>query len=257
MADATSFDPFGQSFTLLMDDGTPFNISLPELDDFILYNVQISINYAAQLGGSMVLFILLLLLTKAEKRQTAIFIFNALALLLNFIRNVIQCVYFTGPFAEVYAYFAQDYSRVTTSDYATSVAGTVFTTILLACVEVSLVLQTRVVCVTLRSTHREAVTIFTTLIALLAIGFRLALCVQNAKAIVFTESDVSLHWLSSASNITFTVSICCVCAIFVAKLGYTLDQRKKMGVDQFGPMKIIFIMGCQTLVIPGMHSCSL
>lgn len=257
MADATSFDPFAQSFTLLMGDGTPFNISLPELHDFILYNVQISINYAAQLGGSMVLFILLLLLTKAEKRQTPIFIFNALALLLNFIRNIIQCVYFTGPFAEVYAYFGQDYSRVTTSDYATSVAGTVLTTILLACVEVSLVLQTRVVCVTLRSTHREAITVFTTLIALVAIGFRLALCIQNAKAIVLTESEVSLHWLSSASNITFTVSICCVCAIFVAKLGYTLYQRKKMGINQFGPMKIIFIMGCQTLVIPGMHSCSL
>ncbi len=254
MAEAASFDPFAQSFALLMGDGTPFNVSLPELDDFILYNVQISINYAAQLGGSLVLFIVLLLLTKPEKRQSAIFIFNALSLVLNVIRNVIQCIYFTGPFSEIYAYFSQDYSRVTRSDYATSVAGTALTTILLVCIEVSLILQVRVVCVTLRNAYRDAVTLFTVVVALLAIGFRLALCVRNAKDIVLTESEISLHWLSSASNIVFTVSICCVCAVFVIKLAYALDQRKKLGLGQFGPMRIIFIMGCQTLVIPGTYS---
>ena len=256
MTDLTSFDPFAQSFTLLMSDGTPFNVSIPELDDFILYNVQISINYASQLGGSLILLIVLLLLTKSDKRQSAIFIFNCLALVINVIRNVIQCVYFTGPFSEVYAYFGQDYSRVTTSDYATSVAGTVLTTILLVCVEVSLILQVRVVCVTLRSVYREAISIFTFLNALVAIGFRLALCIQNAKAIVQAESEFSLHWLGSASNIAFTISICCVCAIFVIKLGIALDQRKKLGIDQFGPMRIIFIMGCQTLVIPGRYNDS-
>ena len=254
MADSTSFDPFAQSFTLQMGDGTPFNVSIPELDDFVLYSVQISINYAAQLGASLVLLIVLLLLTKPDKRQSAIFIINTVSLVLNVIRNVIQCVYFTGPFSEVYAYFGQDYSRVTKSDYATSVAGTVLTTVLLTCVEISLILQVRVVCVTLRTAYREAISIFTILNALLAIGFRLALCIQNAKAIVLAKSEFSLHWLTSASNIVFTVSICCVCAVFVIKLGFALDQRKKLGLGQFGPMKIIFIMGCQTLVIPGTYT---
>lgn len=252
MADLTSFDPFAQSLTLLLSDGTPFNVSMTELDSFILYKVQISINYAAQLGGSLVLLIVLLLLTKPDKRQSAIFIFNVLSLILNVIRNVIQCVYFTGPFTEVYAYFGQDYSRVMTSDYATSIAGTVLTTILLVCVEVSLILQVRVVCVTLRRVYREAILVFTILNALLAIGFRLALCILNAQAILQAKSEFSLHWISSASNIVFTVSICSVCAVFVIKLGYALDQRKKLGLGQFGPMKVIFIMGCQTLVVPGM-----
>ena len=256
MAALTSFDPFAQSFTLSMSDGTPFNVSMPELDDFILYNVQISINYASQLGGSLILLIVLLLLTKPDKRQSAIFIFNCLSLVINVIRNVIQCVYFTGPFSEVYAYFGQDYSRVTTSDYATSIAGTVLTTILLVCVEVSLILQVRVVCVTLRSIYRKAISIFTMLNALIAIGFRLALCIQNAKAIAQAQSEFSLHWLGSASNIAFTISICSVCAVFVIKLGIALDQRKKLGLDQFGPMKALFIMGCQTLFVPGTYNYS-
>lgn len=252
MANTPAFDPFRQSFTLLMRDGTPFNVTIPELDEFILYSVQISINYAAQLGASLLFLIVLLLLTKPDKRKSPIFIINSIALTLNVLRTLLQCLYFTGPFSETYAYFSLDYSRVSASDYANQVTITVLTFLLLVCAEASLLLQVRVVCVTLRQAHQRLIFALSVLIAGLAMGFRLAFCIENAKYILSLQSLFPLHWLASATNITTSISICWFCAVFIVKLGFALDQRKKLGMGAFGPMQIIFIMGCQTLIIPGM-----
>ncbi|MCJ1306190.1 hypothetical protein MMC08_009008 [Hypocenomyce scalaris] len=254
MANSSSFDPFTQSFTLHMADGTPFNVSIPDLDSFMLYNIQISINYSAQLGASFLLLVVLLLLTKNEKRRSPIFVINSLSLFLNTARNILQCLYFTGPFSETYAYFAQDYSRVPRSAYATSVAGTVLIFLLLVCVELSLILQTRVVCTTIRQLYRRGIFALSFLIALVAVAFRLALCVENSEYIVSLTYLVPLTWLGSAANITTSISVFWFCAVFVTKLGLAIRQRRKLGLRRFGPMQIIFIMGCQTLVIPAIFS---
>ncbi|KAL8722008.1 MAG: hypothetical protein Q9181_007586 [Wetmoreana brouardii] len=254
MANTTTFDPFTQSFTLLTRDGTPFNITIPELDQFILYSVQISINYAAQLGASLLFLIVLLLLTKADKRKSPIFIINSIALTLNFLRTLLQCLYFTGPFSEAYTYFSVDYSRVSASDYANQVAITVLTFLLLLCAEASLLLQVRVVCVTLRQAYQRIIFAFSMMIAGLAIGFRLTLCIENSRYILSLQSLFPLAWLASATNITTSISICWFCAVFIIKLGFALDQRKKLGMGSFGPMQVIFIMGCQTLIIPAIFS---
>ena len=254
-ASAATFDPFGQSFTLLQADGTPFIVTVPDLDDFINYSVTISINYAAQLGASLILLIVLLLLTKSDRRTAPIFFLNVNSLAVNFIRNLLQCLYFTGPFSETYAYFAQDYTRVPSSSYADQVAGAVFQFILLVLVELSLILQVHVVCITIKELHRRIIYASSAVVALLACGFRLALCIENSKAILSLDDITSLDKLTSATNIMTAVSICWFCAIFVVKLGFALHQRRKLGLRSFGPMQIIFIMGCQTLIIPGKIIC--
>lgn len=254
MANTTSFDPFTQSFTLLMRDGTPFNVTIPDLDMFIMYSVQISINYAAQLGASLIFLIVLLLLTKSEKRKSPVFILNSVALILNFLRLLLQCLYFTGPFSETYAYFSVDYSRIKGSDYATQITTGVLTFLLLACVELSLLLQVQVVCVTLRDAFKRLIYAFSAMIAGLALAFRLALCVENSKYILALEPEVSLQWLVSASNIATSISVCWFCAVFVIKLGFAINQRRKLNAGSFRPMQVIFIMGCQTLIIPAIFS---
>ena len=251
MANSSLTDPFTQTITLQLADGTPLNLPLSELDDFMLYNVQISINFASQIGASLILLVVLLLLTKPDKRRAPIFITNVLSLALNIIRNILQCLYYTGPFTKIYAYYGQDYSHVAGKDYGISVAASVLTVLLLACVESSLLLQIRVVCCTLPNRYRLATYGISILTALLAIAFRFALCVENSKFIVTLTYETSLELLDNAANITTSVSICWFCAAFVTKLGFALDQRRKLGLDQFGPMQIIFIMACQTLVIPG------
>ena len=251
MVEAAPFDPYSQSFTLHASDGTPFNVSIPDLDYFVNYNNQICINYGAQTGASIVLLAVLLLLTKPDRRAAPIFIVNVSSLAFNIIRNILQCLYFTGPFTETYAVFSGDFSRVHTGDYAVSVTATVFTLLVLLCVEISLCLQTHVVCVTMRQLYRRMIFAASVLIALLALAFRIALCIENSIYIVQTKVDGPLHQLESATTITETISICWFSAVFVMKLAFALIERRKLGLVQFGPMQIIFIMGCQTLIIPG------
>ena len=251
MAAATPFDPYNQSFTLLASDGTPFNVSIPDLDFFVYYNNQICINYGAQIGASIILLIVLLLLTKPDRRASTIFLVNLSSLALNIIRNVLQGVYYTGPWTETYAVFSGNYSRVHTGDYATSVTGPVLTVLVLVCVEISLCLQTRVVCVTMRRLYRRTIFAASIVIGLLAVAFRLVLCIENSIDIVQAKVEGPLDRLVSATNITETISICWFSTVFVAKLAFALNERRKLGLVQFGPMQIIFIMGCQTLIIPG------
>ncbi|PLN84740.1 mating-type alpha-pheromone receptor PreB [Aspergillus taichungensis] len=246
-----SFDPFNQSFTLYTADGVPFNITVPMVDEYAQYAIRISINYGAQLGASLVLFLILLLLTRPEKRTSSVFFLNAAALLLNAGRLLCQSVFFTTPFAHFYPYFAGDFSHVPTSAYAESILGVVLATLLLICVETSLVLQTQVVCATIRRRSRHLLLAVSAAVALTPVGFRFGFMVENCKAIINASTAHHVQWLESTTNIVTTVSICFFCSVFTAKLGVAIRMRKSLGVREFGPMKAIFVMGCQTLVIPG------
>ena len=197
------------------------------------------------------LFIVMLLLTRPDKRTSSVFIMNAISLMLNIVRNVLLCLFFTSAFNESYAYFAGDYSRVPQSDYATSVTGTVFELLTLISIEISLCLQVRVVCVTLQRMNRMMIFCLSTIIALMAIGLRFAYMVKNSILIMETMPLDSLYQLGSVTNIATSISICWFSLVFVTKLGVALRARSKLGMGQFGSMQIIFIVGCQTLIIPG------
>ncbi|KAI9663641.1 MAG: hypothetical protein M1821_007131 [Bathelium mastoideum] len=88
-------------------------------------------------------------------------------------------------------------------------------------------------------------------VSLLAIGFQFADMVLNARQIMTQETGSADNMIASATNITVTISICYLSLVFVLKLGYAIVERRKLGLKQFGPMQIIFIMGCQTLIVPG------
>lgn len=251
MASDAPFDPFNQSFTLLDMQESPHQFGISELEELITYLVQSSILYAAQLGGSLVLLIALLLLAKPEKRRSPIFILNALSLSINFILTLLNCLYFTGPFTEIAAILLYDYSRVPPSEYAKSITMAILSLLLLLCAEASLVLQVRVVCVTLRRIHRQALSVVSVLVVLMAAGFRLGLCIENSRYILATAYPTDLLWLQSATNITTTISVCWFCAVFVGKLAFALRERRKLGIRKFGPMQVIFIMGIQSFIVPG------
>ncbi|KAH8424353.1 alpha-factor pheromone receptor STE2 [Aspergillus melleus] len=256
MANSDSdFDPFNQPLTFRYADGTPFVVTVDEVDtNLIQYSIRSCINYASQLGASIAIFVILLLLTRPEKRGSAVFALNASALLCNIGRTVCQVTFFSGAFVRLYPYFSGDYSRVPRSAYAGSVLGTVFPTLQLICFEASLLLQVEVVCANLRRRYRRSLVVALSVIAFLALGFRFTLMVLNSMLIMEAAVPHSLQWLESAANITLTISICIFCAVFVVKLGFAIHLRKRLGVREFGPMKVIFIMGCQTLVIPAIFS---
>ncbi|KAE8376769.1 fungal pheromone mating factor STE2 GPCR-domain-containing protein [Aspergillus bertholletiae] len=248
------FDPYSQNLTFHAADGAPFQVPVVTLDDFYQYCIQICINYGAQFGASVIVFVILLLLTRPDKRASSVFFLNGGALLLNTGRLLCHMIYFTTDFVKAYQYFSGDHARTPASAYANSILGVVFTTLLLVCIETSLVLQVQVVCANLRHRYRTVLLCTSILTALVPAGLRLGYMVENCKTILQADTPLSLVWLESATNIAITISICFFCGIFITKLGFAIHQRRMLGVRDFGPMKVIFVMGCQTLFIPALLS---
>ncbi|KAI9742168.1 MAG: hypothetical protein M1818_004068 [Claussenomyces sp. TS43310] len=250
-----TFDPYTQSFTIYEADGTtPVQISVADLDAFNLYNTEICVNYGSQLGASLIMLVVIILVTRDSKRRSPLFLLNIVSLMLSTIRSLLQILYWVGPFNETYAYFSGDFGAVPRSAYANSVASVVMTFLFLCTIELSLVLQTRVVCSTFRRRYRLGITMLSSIVALLAIGFRFASMVKNAEAIVSALETYFLTWLASATLIMETISIWYFSTIFVSKLAVTLYQRRKLGLKQWGPMQIICIMGGCTMVIPSIFA---
>ncbi|KAL4773207.1 fungal pheromone mating factor STE2 GPCR-domain-containing protein [Aspergillus nidulans var. acristatus] len=247
---ASNFNPWNQTITFRLDDGTPFDISVDYLDGILQYSIRACVNYAAQLGASVILFVILVLLTRAEKRASCVFWLNSLALLLNFARLLCDVLFFTGNFVRIYTLISADESRVTASDLATSIVAAITTALLLTTIEISLVLQVQVVCSNLRRIYRRALLCVSAVVATVTIAIRYSLLAVNIRAILEFSDPTIYNWLESLATVALTISICYFCVIFVAKLGFAIRLRRKLGLNEFGPMKVVFIMGCQTLVIP-------
>ncbi|ORY14425.1 fungal pheromone mating factor STE2 GPCR-domain-containing protein [Clohesyomyces aquaticus] len=250
----SDFDPWTQVFTLETSDGEFFNASMADLDAYRVFGVRLSINYGTQIGASFLLLLVLFLLTNRERRRSWIFIMNTLCLAINVIRSTLQVCYGVSEFFHPYTVLSGDFARVTAHDQAITICGNVMNFILVVCVMVSLSLQVWVVCVTTGRIQRLCIMAFTTLVALNAAAWRLAVTVVSNQLTLKFESMESNGWLVHAQYISMAIAIWVFCVVFTLKLGYALVQRKRLGMSQFGPMQIIFIMGCQTMILPAIFT---
>ncbi|KAL4944283.1 fungal pheromone mating factor STE2 GPCR-domain-containing protein [Aspergillus oleicola] len=251
---ASDFNPYNQTVIFSDANGDPIPVPILMVNEFAQHPIKACINYAAQLGASVMLLLILLLLTKAEKRGSLVFWLNCFALVLNFTRLLCSILMFTSAFMDAYAYFSSDYSKVPAADYANSVIGVISGALLVTSIEASLVLQVHVVCSDLRRVYRRALLLVSVLVVLIVIAIRYWLAVINIKNILNALDPEPTNWLENLANIVLTISICFFCAIFVTKLGIAIHMRRKLGLTEFGPMEVVFIMGCQTLFIPAILS---
>jgi pheromone alpha factor receptor len=253
------FDVFHQNFSLLAPDGvTAWPTNTDDVNVVKNLAVQTAVVFATQLGASAMLLFILLLMTTSIKRRSLAFVFNVLALICNIIRCTIQCVEMVGPFMDFILVIMQVYN-VGGIDEAVklSVANSVMTTLVFIFIQMALITQVHVVVMATGKMQRYAVLGFCCLISTLAIAFRLKLLVVNCKNTTnldgLTEAAANAqNWAQSTSNICGIVSICTFSFVFCTKLALAIRARRQMGLKQFGAMQIIFIMGCQTLIIPGM-----
>lgn len=244
-------DPFSQAFTLLMPDGTPFNTTVDDLTWFHTYTIKLAINRGVMIGACITMLIALLVLTKSEKRRSPIYFLNLGALILTAIRQVLVAVFLVGPFQNPYAVVSGDFSRVKGIDYSNSIAVPVLTTITLATILASLLLQVNVVCATIKRSYRIATVGVCFAAALVALGFQFAWMVINCKNIMalvawsdeLARRQKSVYGSLLAALLLFTL-------IFTVKLGLAIKKRHQLGMRGFGPMQVIFIMSIQTLILP-------
>jgi len=251
-----SFNPYEQSFYLTLADGvSKGEASLADINILRQLSVYQAISQGAQIGAAAILLTAIVLMTKSAKRRSWVFIMNALALFLVVVRGIFQLAVVTGPF---YEFFRWETSHYTDTGHAkaVSICGEVAAFLLTFAIEMSLFMQVRIVCCNLSNPRRAFINIANGLIIFLAICMRFVVMVLSVNwGIANLENQQGWQYalinkMASAANICLVISIGFSTVIFTAKLALAIRSRRSMGMKQFGPMQIIFIMGCQTMLTP-------
>ena len=240
-----------QNVTFVNPDGSTIELNLTEFDWFRMYTARIAINYGTQIGASIILPTVLLLLTRSEKRKSCLFVTNALCLFVNVIRMILCSCFTTSTIWNLFTQLTNNYAQVTERDIATSAATDIFALTLSVLIMISLSLQVWVVCITTVPVQRYIIMSVTGLVACVAVGFRAAFTIINIRETSHRRTIDAYPILVPASAISQAVSICLHSCVFTYKLGHAIMQRRKLKMTQFGPMQVFFTMGCQTMFVPG------
>lgn len=248
------FDAFGQNFTLTDSNGHTVIASMADVDAMRIYGIRLAINYGSQIGASTVLLLILILLTKPAKWTSSIFIMNTLCLVLNILRTIFQTLWLTGDLWNVYSQLTGDTSPDAWQDRANTVTANTLTLCLLITIMTSLTMQVWVVCKAARTIHRALIIGITTTVALVAIGFRFTTTILSNMSAIGSTNMQHMQWVVAQTHIFQAIAIWGHCSVFACKLGLALIQRRRLGMTQFGPMQIVFIMSAHTMVIPAIFS---
>lgn len=249
------FDPWRQDLNVIVPDGqggwAVVTRNMMDLDQYRYYGFRLAISYGAGFGASFMVFLFLILMSKPDRRKSFVFVLNATGVLLNATRCALFGAWVTGNFYNPYSVLSQDWSHITEGDFGVQITTNVLGILVNALIFASLSLQVWIVCVTTPALQRGIIMAITTIMASVSFGYRVAAVYYNIKLTLAYQSEDSIENLVSVSYMLQAVAIWLYSCVFTFKLGYAIFQRRRLNMPQFGPMQVVFIMGCQTMLIPG------
>jgi pheromone alpha factor receptor len=240
-----------QTFNVTDIYGHVRTLSLNDLNA-VMHSVGRSlIIFGVNIGMCFTVAVVVLLLTKTEKRRTPIFILNMAGLSFQFIRMLMVAIFYNGPDYNFQPYLLGDTVLIPSSAFAPFdidfIAGMFWYTVIVT----SLILQVLVVFGAERKVRRY-LKYSLGLLGLATIAFNIT---AQADALKVTFSKTGEYakwfpWLYKTGRILYTITVGVTSGIFVAKLLFLIRRRKKMGFKGFGPLQVIVIMGAQCLLVP-------
>jgi pheromone alpha factor receptor len=250
-----------QTFNLTAIDGESYTFNLSDFDTVAWSYGQSLVILGTDIGMCAVLGIVLLLLTKPEKRRTRIFILNIAGLALQFVRMLLAAIQYNGINSGMAVQLLGTITLSPMSSFIPAFIYMIVTMFWYMAIITSIILQVRVVFGTERTT-RKFLTFGLGLLGFAAVAFNITTQSDDFKGYLKKtgETDPWKPWVELTGRILYTVTIGLSSAIFVAKLLYLIHRRKKLGFRGFGPLQVIVIMASQCLLIPRTspsHICSL
>ena len=246
----TDAEAIAQVVNVTAVDGSIISLSLSDIDDMEYTRVQSSIGFGALLGAAVTLLLVLLLTTRPAKRGTPVFWLNIVSLVIIVIRAALYMALYLSPYKMIAVAFAGWEDGVSQSWANITYASDVLVLATDIGIMMSLIFQVRVVFGSEPQTQM-LMTVVSSVVAVLPIAFWTATIAQNIQSNIEGE-DLITQWLYLTTRILFALSICFFCSIFVLKLWMNIRRRRKLGFQEFGPLQVIFIMGVQSLIVPGM-----
>lgn len=226
--------------------------NIQELDSFQKRRMILAVLFGVRAGTSAVVSIILFLLS--ARRDTPVYIFNQVSLILFFIHSTLFLVNTFSPFGALSTVFTYSYASVTAANVNVSVATSVFQLCFVIAIQCSLFFQGRIV-FPKKSKARFLVSILLGFMSLATIIIYTLYIVSSCRAAVNPVGPTLFGekfgtQLPSIAQIMFATSISVCMLIFVGKLIFAIRTRRVLGLKQFGPLQIICIMGAQSMIGP-------
>ncbi|KAH6605573.1 pheromone receptor 2 [Trichoderma cornu-damae] len=253
------FDPYSQNITLLVPSPStstpvlvPVPVPIPLIDSFNDETVSITINYGTQLGASITMLLVVLFTTPSSKMLRASNVLHISALVVCVVRTVFLVLYFLSPFSHFYQVWSGDYSQVPAWNYRTSIAGTVFSSLLTVVTDAALMNQAWTMVSLWPSRTKYLLCFLSMLVTLLAVSFRLAFTIIQCKGIYDLVAPTRFAWLIHTTLIFHICSICWFCALFNSKLIIHLVTNRGVLPSRraMSPMEVLIMANGILMIVP-------
>jgi len=247
-----------QTFNATDATGHVDTYSFHMLDAYMAFVGKALIVSGLSVGMTFVLIVVLLLLTRPEKRRTPVFVLNLMALFIQFFRMILSAAWWNSPAEDISTTFLDTNILASNANLWIINLFAIFSIVWYFVILTSMVLQVRVVF----AAEPKSQKIVTAILALLSLATFGVDVPTQIQAIISTSNNTGIFpsWyivLEHDAHILWAVTIGVSSLIFVSKLLYLIHKRKTLGFKGFGPLQIITIMGAQCLIIPCNHpDCS-
>ncbi|KAL7960157.1 fungal pheromone mating factor STE2 GPCR domain-containing protein [Trichoderma compactum] len=248
-----AFNPYTQNITIIGPPGyPPIPIPIAQIDAFNDETASILINYGAQLGASLTMLLVILLVTPSQKFLRASNLLHVLALIVCAVRTVFLAFYFLSPFSHFYQVWTGDYSQIPAWNYRTSIAGTVLSMLLAVIAEGALMYQAWTMVSLFANKAKYTISFLSLFVTLVTTSFRVASTVIQCESILNLESTRKYGWLLKTTLIWNTCSVAWFCALFNSKLVHHLITNRGVLPSRraMTPMEVLIMANGILMFVP-------
>lgn len=246
-------DPRFQFFNITAGDGTVMPVSMAAVDDNTRGDTMVSISYGTQIGVSLMMLLVVLVMNPTVKLLRVYTAAQIAALVTNTIRMIVLSLFFSSQWNTFYALNTGDFTFVLQRDYNISIFGNILSLIVVVLVELCLIMQAWTMVTMWPTVWKWISASFSAALSLAAIGFRFAFCILQSQSITDTESARSIRWVASTTIIIGAGSIFWYCALFNVQLVAHLVKNRSFLPDTSGftPMEALVFSNGILMIVPG------
>lgn len=226
---------------------------VPNVDHIMQIILGTSINYGSQIGASLLMLLVTLTLTSKSRFSRAATLINIAGLFISVIRCVLLALYFTSSYIEFYALFTGDHTYLRDNDTRISAVATFFSLPQLILIEASLFLQAYSMIKLWPSVWRAVVLVLSTLIAVCAIGFKIAAVTERMRSILGYYSAYASLWLYQVDLAFTATTIFWFCFVFIIRLVIHMWEYRSILPPMGGvsAMEVLVMANGILMLVPG------
>jgi pheromone alpha factor receptor len=249
------FNPKTQVFAIIAQDGiTQIPVSVQQVDWLYHLAITTEINYGSQIGASVMMLLVCLIMTPKSNFARIPNIVNMLALTINIIRCVLLAWFPTSMFYEFYVVMSTDTATVPHHEFITSVAATLFTIPTTILLELALAVQAWSMIQLWPKLFKVSAIAISTMVIVTAVGFKIADSIYQANWILYR--DIPLLWVRKVDLACSTASICWFCFLFNVRLAMHMYVHRSVlpSIKGLSAMEVLVMTNGVLMIIPSKFS---